>query len=478
MRSVVASVSLAVIAQTTAIAQERNAPARPDLPARPNLVVFLADDLGNDLTPWGDPNVRAPNLAKLAESGMAFDRAFVASPACAPSRAALLTGLMPARNGAEANQKAPRADVRKLPAYLQDLGYQVVAFGKVSHYKQTGMYGFDHFEHDTFHDPDGVASAISWMKARKDKRPLAIFVGSNWPHVPWPKTAEGYQPGALKLPPKTPDTAVTRDARARYYAAVSRLDKEVGDTLDAVDRTLGPDTFVLFSSDHGAQWPFGKWNLYDTGTRVPTIVRWKGHVKPGTRTDAMVSWVDILPTLVDIGGGQAPKGIDGQSFAPVLRGNLKFRGRAEIYTTHNNDGSINVYPMRSVRTDRWKYIHNLHPEYTYTSHIDLWVKRVDSGKYFPSWREAAKTDPAAKAIVDSYYRRPKEELYDLAADPDETHNLAADPKNAGVLKSLRAKLAAWRTRQGDDHAVEGNPHFQEGPLPGEPDPNAQPRPAN
>jgi N-sulfoglucosamine sulfohydrolase len=198
LRSVIATASLMTIAQTSVMAQQA--------PARPNLVVFLADDLGNDLTPWGDKNVRAPNIAKLAQSGMVFDRAFVASPACAPSRAALLTGLMPARNGAEANQKAPRQDVRKLPAYLHDLGYEVVAFGKVSHYKQTGMYGFDHFEHDSFHDPDGIASAISWLKARKSTKPLVIFVGSNWPHVPWPETTEGYDPAAITLPPKTVDT--------------------------------------------------------------------------------------------------------------------------------------------------------------------------------------------------------------------------------------------------------------------------------
>src|SRR5207253_2353233 len=125
---------------------------------------------------------------------------------------------------------------------------------------------------------------------------------------------------------------VTRDARARYYAAVSRLDQEVGETLQTVDSVLGPDTFVLFSSDHGAQWPFGKWNLYDTGIKVPMIVRWRGHVLPGSRTNAMVSWIDILPTLVDLGGGKAPRAIDGRSFAPLLRSsNVRFKGRSEIY---------------------------------------------------------------------------------------------------------------------------------------------------
>jgi len=467
LRSALATASLVALSQTGALARDKQ---KAEAPARPNLVIFLADDLGNDIPPWGDANARAPNIAKLAADGLAFDRAFVASPACAPSRAALLTGLMPARNGAEANQSAPRQDVRKLPAYLHDLGYEVVAFGKVSHYQQTGMYGFDHFEHDKFHDPEGVPSAIRWLKARKDKKPLAIFIGSNWPHVPWPETTEGYQPAAISLPAKTVDTPITRDARARYYAAISRLDQELGDTLDTVDSVLGPDTFVLFSSDHGAQWPFGKWNLYDTGIRVPMIVRWRGHVVPGARTDAMVSWIDILPTLVEVAGGKPATDIDGRSFADALRTRGKFQGRSEIYTTHNNDGSINVYPMRSVRTDRWKYIRNLHPDYVYTTHIDQWVRRVDSGKYFPSWRKAAASDPAAKAIVDAYYRRPAEELYDVEADPQEAHNLAADPRYVDVLKGLRTRLAGWRAAQKDDHAIEGKPHFEEGPVDGAPAP--------
>jgi uncharacterized sulfatase len=483
IRSALCATFVSVIAMSSAWAgplakssagKKVTAPTIAPAPARPNILVFLADDLGyQDTGPWGDRNVRTPNLNKLAASGLAFDRAFVASPACAPSRAALLTGLMPARNGAEANQSAPTDAVRKLPAYLHDLGYEVVAFGKVAHYKQTGMYGFDHFEHDTFHDPEGVPSALRWLKGRKDKRPLAIFVGSNWPHVPWPKTTEGYDPGGLSLPDKTIDTGITRNARARYYAAVSRLDQEFGQTLDMADEVLGKNTFVLFSSDHGAQWPFGKWNLYDTGTRVPVIVRWAGHVKPHVRTAAMVSWVDILPTLIEVAGGKAPEGIDGLSFAAALQPGAHFAGRSEIFSTHNNDGSVNVFPMRSIRTDCWKYISNLHPEYVYTTHIDQFVNRVDSGAYFPSWRRAAATDPAARAVVDRYYHRPKEELYDLLADPDEKQNLAGDPAHAAILASLRQRLSAWRTDQHDDHPVEGTPHFEEGPIDGVPDPAIQ-----
>lgn len=427
--------------------------------SQPNIVVFLGDDLGSlDTGPYGRKDVRTPNLDRLAAAGQTFDRAFVSSPACAPSRASLLTGLMPARNGAEVNQAAPHSWTRKLPSYLKDLGYEVVAFGKVSHYKQTVQYGFDHFEHDTFHDPEGVPAAVEWLKRRKSKKPLAIFVGSNWPHVPWPKTTEGYDPGAINLPGKSIDTPISRNAHARYLAAVTKMDTELGQVLAASDAALGPDTFVLFSSDHGAQWPFGKWNLYDTGIKVPMIVRWRGRVAASSRNNAMVSWIDIMPTLIDVAGGQSPEDIDGASFVGVIGGTTK-TARSEIYTTHTGDGRVNVYPMRSVRTDRWKYIRNQHSEWVYTTHIDQFVDRVDSGAYFPSWIQAARKDSQARRIVDAYYTRPAEELYDLQADPGETRNLAKDRRHAATLADLRARLDSWMVQQGDTmRPAKGPPH--------------------
>lgn len=471
-QSIRRSLALASAALAMAVASATPSHARDGetAPGKPDIVIFLADDLSYaDVPNGGDANVRTPALQRLTSEGMTFDRAFVASPACAPSRAALLTGMMPARNGAEANHDRANAAIRKLPSYLQEQGYEVVAFGKVAHYLHTGTYGFDYYANDTFHDHKGIPAAAEWLKARKDKRPLALFVGTNWPHVPWPRTTEGYDPAAMKLPPKTVDTPVTRDARARFYAAVTRMDQDLASTMDAVDAVLGKDTFVLYSTDHGTQWPFGKWNLYDTGTRVPMVVRWNGHVKAGTRTDAMVSWVDVLPTLVQLAGGKTPEGIDGISFSSLFGVGTGAAGRKEIFTTHNNDGRVNVYPMRSIRTDRWKYIENLHPDWTYTTHIDLKVMRTDSGAYFPSWRDAAEKDPAAKTIVDSYYKRPAEELYDLQADPDEQVNLAGDRRYARELAGLRARLAAWRKAQGDSGTVPVKPRLERGPMDGEGD---------
>jgi N-sulfoglucosamine sulfohydrolase len=147
-----------------------------------DIVVFLTDDQGQlDSTPYGSSQLRTPNMQRLANAGVTFTHAFAASPSCAPSRAALLTGLMPARNGAEPNHAKPRAELRKWPAYFQELGYEVVAFGKVAHYKHTVDYGFDHFAHDTFQDHAGIGAARDFLKKRDPAtaKPLCLLVGSN-----------------------------------------------------------------------------------------------------------------------------------------------------------------------------------------------------------------------------------------------------------------------------------------------------------
>src|SRR5687768_7570865 len=215
-------------------------------PAKPHLVIFLTDDhTVLDSSVYGSKDVRTPNMQRLAAAGLTFDRAFVASPSCAPSRAALLTGLMPARNGAEPNHSKPRAELKKLPAYLKELGYEVVAFGKVSHYQHTGDYGFDHFAHDKYHEDVAIPNGIKWLRERKAEKPLCIFFGTNWPHVPWPNDTAGNDPNRVLVPPTHVDTAVTREARARYYAAVERMDAELGNAFDAANEVLGRNTFFI-----------------------------------------------------------------------------------------------------------------------------------------------------------------------------------------------------------------------------------------
>ena len=423
--------------------------------ARPDLVIFLTDDHGQlDSTPYGGYGIRTPHIQRLADAGLTFTRAYVASPSCAPSRAALLTGLMPARNGAQANHAKPRTELKKWPAYFQELGYEVVAFGKVAHYRHTGDYGFDHFAHDTFHDHAGIPAAVEFLRnrPRSAAKPLCLFVGSNWPHVPWPEQDLGYDPQLLPLPAGSIDTPATRQWRARYAAAVTKGDDDLGTILDATRAHLPKETLFLFSADHGAQWPFGKWNLYEAGVAVPLIIAWPGIIEPSTRTTAMVSWVDLLPTLLDAAGGKTPTGIDGRTFLPVLRGASPTH-RDHIFTTHTNDNRMNIYPSRAVRNERWKYIRNLQPEFAFTSHLDLVAGALGQRAFFSTWETAAKTDAQAAAIVQRYHARPAEELYDLAVDPHEQRNLASAPPPSAKLASLRGELDAWLKSQGDEQTV-------------------------
>lgn len=428
--------------------------ASPSVAEKPNVVLFLADDLSwSDCSPFGGKEIRTPNMARLAHEGMTLTHAFVASPSCAPSRAALLTGLDPMRNGAMLNQTRPRPEIKKWPAYFRALGYETAAVGKVAHYAQVKDYGFDHVSHFTYHDDACVEAAVEWLGKRRPTRPLCLLVGTNWPHVPWPrKTA--YDPAALSLPPKLVDTPATREARARYAAAVANADRDLGLVYDAARKHLGSDTLFLFSSDHGSQFPFGKWNCYDGGLRTPLIVAWPGHVKAGSHSDALVSWIDLLPTCLEAVGGIPPATgfeagqISGRSFLGVLRGETA-QHRDKIFATHSGDGKMNRYPIRTVRTRQWKYIRNLDPSAEFHSHVDK-ATAGDGRAYWDSWVEKAKTDPTAAAVIRRYHTRPAEELYDLTADLRELHNLASEPAHASTLKTLRSDLDTWMKKQGDE----------------------------
>ena len=387
-------------------------------------------------------------MDRLAAAGMKFTHAFVASPSCAPSRAALLTGLDPIRNGAMLNHSRPRAGLKTWPAYFHDLGYEVAAIGKTAHYDQVTRYGFDHVSHYRYHQDDCVEAAVAWLSRRWSDRPLCLIVGTNWPHVPWPEETPD-DPSALALPPTFVDTPATRRAFAQYAAAVARADRDLGLVYDAARRHLGADALFLFTSDHGAQLPFGKWDGYDAGIRTPMIVAWPGRVKPGTVAEAMVSWVDILPTCLEAAGGEPPKGISGRSFLDVLLGKRDVH-RDEVFVTHSGDGDMNRYPFRALRTRRWKYIRNLDPSGEHHTHVDKGPRDSDGRAYWDTWVVAAKTDPAAAAIVRRYFRRPPEELYDPEADPWELRNLASEPDHAATLARLRGRLDAWMNEQGDE----------------------------
>jgi uncharacterized sulfatase len=205
---------------------------------------------------------------------------------------------------------------------------------------------------------------------------------------------------------------------------------------------------VVFTADQGPQWPFAKWSLYEGGICVPLLVRWPGQVQGDTATDEMISQVDLLPTFVEVAGGNSPGDIDGMSFLKVLKGD-QHTHRDRVFASHTGDGMMNRSPARMLRTGRYKYILNLAPENEFHSHIDK-AKDHDGGReYWDSWVEKAKVDKHAAAVLQRYHHHPAEELYDLEADPHETVNLATDARYHDLIVGFRNELAAWRKSQQD-----------------------------
>jgi len=414
---------------------------------RPSIVLFMSDDHGvDDSGAYGDTYVQTPSIDRLTRQGMQFTRAFAASPLCSPSRCVVATGLMPYRNGGHKFGTPIKPGLRTMPMYLKELGYQTVHVGKF-HHAPRKQFPYDMVIKDEHAAPAFVTECAV-------AKPLFLVVCDHCPHTPWEKN-KIYDPAKIALPPNFVDTPQTRRLRADYYTEVTQADRLLGQVLDALDeRGWQNNTIVLYTSDQGANWPFAKWCLYDGGIRVPLVVRWPGKVKPGSVTGAMVSLADLLPTLIEAAGGSSPNDLDGRSFLPVLTGE-RDEHRRVIFATHTgNDnggpGIANHCPARAIRTATHKYILNLRPERTFTTHIT--GCRPGSPHYlafWDSWVEKAKTDEHAARLVDEYMHRPAEELYDLEEDPYERRNLAGDSSHAGLLRSLREQLAQFRSQQGE-----------------------------
>ena len=430
---------------------------------KPNFVLILADDLTyHDLGAFGNDDVQTPNLDALAADGMRLTHIFTPAPMCAPTRMSLYTGLYPVRNGGHPNHSRVRDGVRSMPHYLQPLGYRVGLIGK-KHFAPADNFPFEHLggsEEDDGNeqqfkyeiDPEEVRRFIEPADGDADASPFCLVVASNQPHTPWNRgDPSAYDPKSLTLPPYFVDTPRTRELLARYYGEITFLDGQVGDVMRVL-RETGHDgnTVVLFLSEQGSNFAHAKWTLYDTGIRASGIAVAPGRIEPGTTSDALVSYVDVLPTFHELAGGDPSQlDIDGQSFAGVLRGERDdFRDTIfGIQTSRGIYDGPEHYGIRAARDNRFKYIRNLTPEATFSNTV------TSNGRpqwFFNTWRKRAEAgDAFAAEQVERYEHRPAEELYDLEADPYELTNLATDPTHADKLKDLSTRLDAWMTQQGD-----------------------------
>ena len=406
----------------------------------PSVVLVISDDHGvEDLGAYGNDVVKTPNLDRLAAEGVRFSRAFTTTAMCTPSRSSLYTGLYPHSHGSHMNHGSVRPGIQTMPDYLLPLGYRVGLAGK-RHVKPAEQFPFEYMELD----PESIHRFVT----ADGGKPFVLIVAPNEPHViefGFPET-ERFSENEIPMPPYLVDTLETRQQRAGYYELIARLDEKVGEVIDVLeDQELFDDTIFIYTSDHGAGFAFEKWTCYEAGLRVPLMVRWPGQVRAGRVTEAMVSLVDLLPTLIEIAGGVPSKPIDGRSFLSLLREQTN-EHRSHVYGAHTTQGIIkgSAYPVRSVRSRTHKYIRNLNPEGTFTNLVT-----EDGIVGWRSWLDAAATDPSAATRTNLYRRRPAEELYDLTVDPYELNNLAAEPALGSILENLRAELDRWMTEEGD-----------------------------
>jgi len=404
----------------------------------PNILYLHSHDTGRYIQPYGYA-VPTPNLQKLAGEGVLFRRAFDAAPTCSPSRASLLTGMCPHSNGmlGLAHRGFSMRDYKQHILHtLRPAGYSSALIG-IQHIARTpDMIGYDHVEQFRGNRAEDVGPAAArWLK-NAPRQPFFLDVGFFETHREFapPGPAEDAR---FCLPPATvPDMPQSRRDMAGFKASARLMDQAAGQVLQALESAgLAENTLVISTTDHGIAFPAMKCNLTDHGIGVSLIMRGPGGFTGGRVSDAMVSQIDLFPTICDLAGVRHPAWLEGFSMLPVMRGE-KTEIREELFAEVNYHAAYE--PKRAVRTARWKHIRffgDRHkpvlPNCDDGLSKDIWLQY--------GWRDRA-VDP--------------EQLYDLVFDPNETHNVATDPSHAEILAQLRGRLDRWM-RATDDPLLKG-----------------------
>lgn len=414
---------------------------------RPNIIVMIADDCTHrDLGCYGSTNPCTPNIDALASQGIRFTDFTQAAPMSSPTRHCLMTGLYPVRSGAYPNHTFASEGVRSVVQHMRAEGYRVALEGK-RHIAPQEIFDYEYLSGGNA-DVDTSKIRPFILDAKSKNEPFCLFVCSHQPHTPWNKgDASQFDPEKVDMPSYYVDTPETREGFVRYLAEVNYMDNQVGEVLALLDETgISDNTVFFFTSEQGNSLPFAKWTCYDMGLQTAMIVRWPGVIKPGSTSDAIAGYVDMVPTLVDIAGGIPDADLDGRSFKKILTdGGDTFKEYAfALQTTRGTINGSDHYGIRSVKDKRYLYIRNLTPEAEFSCAMTNMKDPI-----WKSWVEKAKTDKKAAALVDRYTHRPAEELYDRVKDPEMKRNLAGMKKYAGVQERLSDRLDAWMKQQGD-----------------------------
>ena len=435
----------------------------PAAPARPNIVWISAEDLSPDLGIYGNGYAAAPTLDQLAREGARFTHAFSSAPVCAPSRSAIITGMYPTTIGSMhmRSKAVPPPGVKAFTEYLRAAGYYCTNRSKTDY----------NFEAPPAHRPPDTVWDESSEKAHWRNRPdprqpfFSVFniMTTHEGQIRLDETQFGgvtavldssvrHDPARAVIPPYYPDTPLVRKDWARYYDLISVMDGQVKAILQQLeDDGLADRTIVFFWGDHGRGLPRAKRFVYDSGLRVPLIVRWPGTIAPDSVVDDLVSLMDLGPTVLALAGVPVPGHMQGRAFL----GPAKPPAR-ELVFGHRDRMDEAYDMMRTVRDARFRYIKNFFPGRPYAQHIEY----MEEMPTMREWRRRYKDH--MNAVGPEYGRalnpiqllfmapeKPSEELYDLDTDPYEVRNLAGSPEHQSVLARMRQALEAWQKETGD-----------------------------
>lgn len=451
---------------------------KESFPSRPNIIFIIADDMNwNDSGAYGHPDIRTPNIDRLAGNGIKFTNGFLTTSSCSPSRASLITGMYPHQTDAEQLHWPIPADKITFVEKLRDAGYWTAQAGKW-HMGNAVMDRFDFLasgenfmesseEGETPDLPaDDNSGSHLWkhtLNQRPDNKPFFLWLAANDPHRPYQENIipEPHSPGNAIIPPYMPDEPEVRKDFTFYYDEISRMDDYIGEIMMELERQgVLENTVVLFISDNGRPFPRDKTTMYDGGIKTPFILQWPAVVKPGTVSSSLVSAVDIAPTFLSLAGIEPGETFAGEDFSPVLT-DPENEIREYIFAQAHWHDHERMY--RAVRDKRYKYIRNFYPDLPNTPPADA-LNSMTFKKMLELKDTGELTDAQMNVFISP---TPEEELYDVQNDSFELDNLVEDPEYAQELERMRTVMKEFmdetndqipETRTPDEfHRVTGDP---------------------
>lgn len=418
---------------------------------RPNILWISCEDISPRIGCYGDPVAQTPNIDRLAMQGMMFTNVYTSAPVCAPTRSGIISGMYQTSIGTHHMRTSHKGQTGELPTpYAAVPPHYVKAFPE--YLRAAGYYCTNNAKTDyQFASARDVPITIwdeqgnqAHYKNRKDKtQPFFSIFNYTLTHESrtWQQPTQT-DPAAVSVPPYYPDTPPVRKSIARLYDNIARLDSLVGVHLKALDEEgLAENTIVVFWSDHGDGLPRGKRWLYDSGLKVPMVIRWPGQIQAGLVNDQLISSIDFGPTALSMAGVPVPYHMQGIPFLG------KYQGPARELTFSARDRFDESYDMvRSARDKHFRYVRNYYPNQAKI----IWVPYRNRSPIMQELLRLHAADQLTPAQADWFENtREPEELFDCEADPHHLHNLAYDPKYQDILHKMRKALDQWQVNTKD-----------------------------